>query len=282
MKQNFNTIANNIKLFGWLFSNIHIRRKNSDTKEMQDIYVPITYIGKERMFYLINKSQTDLGSPKIDSVYPKMGYEMVDMFPDWERMTNPYQTVSNSVFDKDGTPAVETELNKIPFNFKFKLTIAVIHQTDLFHILEQIFSFFRPSYTIKAAMNPLLGEEKSDVTILLSNGVFKDFNEEAPFSDNPEKPITYSIEFEQKSWIWTANDEDSNGDPIFGKQIREIELGVYIQKEDFTIEQLQSDDSYYIHIPEHIEPEPEPEPTPDPEPVDDSENPTIIEEPEEE
>lgn len=255
MKQNFNTIANNIKLFGWMFSNIHIRRKNSTTNEKQDIYVPITYIGKERMFFLMNKSQTDLGSAKIDAVYPKMGYELIDMFPDWERMTNPYQLISNSTFDEHGEPGVEVELNKIPFNFKFRLTIAVIHQTDLFHILEQIFTFFRPSYTMKANLNPLLGENKSDVTIVLTNGVFKDFNEEGPFSDNPEKPIVYTIEFDQKSWIWTANDEDDGGGEPggFGKPIKEIELGIWVQKEPFTEEQIKDDNMYYIHIPEHIE-----------------------------
>lgn len=253
MKQNFNTISNNIKLFGWLFSNIHVRRKNSETGDQQDIYVPISYMGKERMFYLINKEQIDLKSPKIDAVYPKMGYELKDFYPDWERMTNPYQTVANSTFDSQGLPVIETELNKIPVNFKFTLTIATIHQTDLFHIIEQIFTFFRPSYTLKANLNPLLGETESDVNIVLSNGAFNDFNQEAPFMDNPEKPIVYSLSFDQKSWIWTANDEDSSGSGIFGKPIREIEAGIFVQKEPFTQEQLVSDDSYYIHIPEHIE-----------------------------
>lgn len=255
MKQNFNTIANNIKLFGYLFSDIHIRRKNSDTGVKQDIYVPLSYMGKERMFYLIGKSQTDLSSPKIDSVYPMMGYELKDVYPDWERMTNPYQIVSNSGFDAQGNPTIEAELNKIPVNFKFTLTIAVIHQTDLFHILEQIFTFFRPSYTLKANLNPALGEDKSDVTIILDNGVFNDFNEEAPFQDNSEKPIVYSLNFNVKSWIWTANDEDEGGGGggDFNKPIREIEAGIWVQKEPFTAEQLVDDDMYYIHYPEHIE-----------------------------
>lgn len=255
-KQNFNTIANNIKLFGYLFSDIHIRRKNSDTGTKQDIYVPLSYMGKERMFYLINKSQTDLASPKINGVYPKMGYELKDIYPDWERMTNPYQLVSSTSFDEHGLPVNEVELNKIPVNLKFTLTIATIHQTDLFHILEQIFTFFRPSYTMKANLNPILGEDKSDVTIVLENGEFQDFNEEAPFSDHPEKPIVYSLNFNVKSWIWTANDEDDSGgggNP-FGKPIREIEAGIWVQKEPFTAEQLVDDNMYYIHIPEHIEP----------------------------
>jgi len=252
MKQNFNTIANNIKLFGYLFSDLHIRRKNSDDGQIQDIYVPLTYIGKERMFYLIHNSQADLNSPKIDAVYPKMGFELKDFFPDWERMNNPYQTVSATTY-VDDEEVVEVELNKIPVTFKFNLTIAVIHQTDLFHIIEQLFTYFRPSYTMKANLNPLLGEDKSDVTIILKNGLFTDFNEEAPFGGNSEKPIVYSLEFEQKSWVWTANDEDDSGQSIFGKPIKEIELGVFAQKEPFTREQLLSDDSYTWHIPEHIE-----------------------------
>ncbi len=253
VKQNLNSISNNIKLFGWLFSDVHIRRKNSADGSTQDIYVPISYMGKERMFYLINNSQVDLKSPKINSVYPKMGYRMTDMFPDWERMTNPYQTISATTFSTEGEPHLEVELNKIPFTFKFELSIAAIHQTDLYHILEQIFPLFRPSYTLKANMNPLLGEEQSDVNIVLKNGVFTDYNEEVPFGGNAEKPIVYSLDFEQKSWLWTTNDEDGSGSGGFAKPIREIELGVFAQKEPFTKEQLTSDASYTIHIPEHIE-----------------------------
>ena len=259
VKQNLNSISNNIKLFGWLFSDVHIRRMNSTDSTYQDIYVPISYMGKERMFYLINNSQADLKSPKIDSVYPKMGYQMKDMFPDWERMTNPYQKISGVTYSTSGEEQLEVELNKLPFTFKFELTIAAIHQTDLYAILEQIFPLFRPSYTLKANLNPYLGEEKSDVNIVLKNGVFTDFNEEVPFGNNAEKPIVYTLEFEQKSWLWTTNNVDDSGSggggdvPVFAKPIKEIELGVFVQKEPFTKEQLLSDDSYPYHIPEHIE-----------------------------
>lgn len=252
MKYYFGTFENNIKLFGWMFSNLHIRRKSStDPVQTQDLEIPIKYMGKERMYYLIGNSQASLDKPKIDAVYPTMGYELVDMFPDWERMTNPYQLISEEV----GTQGdIEVELNKIPFNFKFNLTIAVVHQSDLYQILEQIFTTFRPSYTLKANLNPLLGERKSDVTIVLSNGVFHDFNEEAPFSETPDKPIVYTLEFNQKSWLWTPNEDGEGGGPGgFGKVIREIEAGIFVQKEPLTEEQIKSDDSYTIHIPEHIE-----------------------------
>lgn len=250
MKQNFNTIANNIKLFGWLFSDIHIRRKSA-AGDIQDLHVPISYMGKERMFYLINNTQSDLKSPKIDGVYPMMGYELTAFTPDWDRMTNPYQTISND-FDYHGEMVVETELNKIPVTFTYNLSVAAIHQTDLFHILEQVMPRFRPSFTVKANLNPQLGETQSDVTFLFKSGDFTDFNEEAPFSENPEKPLVYTLTFDVKSWLWTPNDEDDSGGGVFAKPIKEIELGVFVQKEPFTKEQLLSDDSYTWHIPEHI------------------------------
>ena len=208
-------------------------------------------MGKERMFYLIGNTQSDLNSPKIDGVYPMMGYQLRDFKPDWERMTNPYQTISAN-YDNQGELVVETELNKIPVVFSFSLSVAAIHQTDLFHILEQIIPLFRPSFTVKANLNPLLGETQSDVTFLYKNGQFTDFNEEAPFGGSSEKPLVYTLEFDVKSWLWTPNDEDSSGAGIFGKPIREIELGVFVQKEPLTKEQLLSDDSYTWHIPEHI------------------------------
>lgn len=241
MKRTFNTIENNIKVFGHLFSDLHIRRKNGE--EYQDIHVPINYMGKERMFYLINNSQVDLNSPKISIVLPSMGYNLTDINPDWERLTNPHRLIKGDL--PDGL--TEIEINKIPVKIGFNLTVAAIHQTDMYNILEQIFTWFRPSYTFKARLNPLI-EDKSDINILLESGEYADPTEEAPFSETPNKPLIYTFKFVCKTWVWTGNDDDSG----FSKTIKEIELGVFAKADEFTKEELLADSSYTRHIPEHI------------------------------
>lgn len=247
-KQYLNTIENNIALFGHLFSDLHIRRVNSKTKEKQDIKIPISYMGKQRMFYLIQNQLADPNSIKVESVYPKCGYAITDMFPDWTRMTNPFQKVSETY----GDSGVEVELNKIPFNIKFEVTFAVKQQTDLYMILEQILTWFKPSITIKAKMNTQIGEIASDINIVLDNGIFKDFNDEAPFSEKPNSPLLYGLAFTSKTWLWCTNDVNDDGTVGLSKSIKEIQLGVF-PTSDFNEPGILLDTSYPIKINKTIE-----------------------------
>lgn len=242
-----------IDIFGYLFSDIHIRRwiNDGETKYKKDIQVPIEFSGKERMFYLLMNKMKD-ENVKLDTVFPRMGYTISDIQYDSARMLNRNQLITHTI-DENG---IEVELNKVPYNVKFTLDIATVHKSDMFKILEQILPWFRPSLILKANLNPYIGDDKVDVPVVLESAQFNDFNENAPFSGTPDKPITYALNFVMKTWLYNLNDEsdidgsypDINGGGL-GKAIKEIELGVtgWDDKREVT------DDSLYtIHYPEHI------------------------------
>ena len=242
-----------IDIFGYLFSDIHIRRWINDngTKFKKDIQVPIEFSGKERMFYLLMNKMKD-ENIKLDTVFPRMGYTISDIQYDSSRMLNRNQLISHTI-DESG---IEVEINRVPYNVKFTLDIATVHKSDMFKILEQILPWFRPSLIIKANLNPYIGDDKVDVPIVLESAAFNDFNEEAPFNGTPDKPITYSLTFNLKTWLYSLNHEnnidgsypDINGGGL-GKVIKEIELGTMSWNDSRKV----TDDSLYtIHYPEHI------------------------------
>lgn len=242
-----------IDIFGYLFSDIHIRRwiNDGESKYKKDIQVPIEFSGKERMFYLLMNKMKD-ENIKLDTVFPRMGYSISDIQYDSSRMLNRNQLITHTI-DENG---IEVELNRVPYNVKFTLDIATVHKSDMFKILEQILPWFRPSLILKANLNPYIGDDKVDVPVVLESTQFNDFNENAPFSGTPDKPITYALNFVMKTWLYSLNSEsdidgsypDINGGGL-GKAIKEIELGVTGWDDSRKV----TDDSLYtIHYPEHI------------------------------
>lgn len=243
------TLETTVDLFGYLFSNIHIRRWNTEKTDSQDIYVPIEFAGKERMFYLLKNKMRD-ENVKIDGVFPRMGYSVKDIFYDSSRMLNRDILTTHNYGENS---FIEVEKNRLPYNVKFQLDIAAVHKSDLFMILEQILPWFRPSYILKAKLNPYIGDDKVSIPIVLENTMFNDFNEETPFSDSSDKLYTFSLIFNVKTWLYSLNNENADGtypdgDGV-GKAIKEIELGTVFwdDKRDVTEDSL-----YTQHIPEHI------------------------------
>lgn len=242
------SFSKTVDIFGYIFSDIHIRRWTENKTKKQDIYVPIEFAGKERMFYLLNNKMKD-ENLKVESVYPRMGYSIADIFYDSSRMLNKNLLIS-STYDENG---IEVELNRVPYNVKFRLDIATTHKSDLFQIMEQILPWFKPSLTLKANLNPYVGDDKVDIPIVLENSTYNDFNEDAPFSNTPDKLYTYSLMFNMKTWLYCMNHEGNDGSYPdingIGKTIKEIELGITSFKDTRPV----TDDSLYTtHYPEHL------------------------------
>lgn len=237
-----------IDIFGYLFSDIHIRRWTENRTNKQDIYVPIEFAGKERMFYLLNNKMKE-DNIKLESVFPRMGYSITNISYDNARMLNKHLTMSAPI----GESGMEVELNRVPYNVKFRLDIASTHKSDLFQILEQILTWFKPSLCLKANLNPYVGDDKVDIPIILEQNEYNDFNEEAPFSNTPDKLYMHTLQFNMKTWLYCLNHEghdgsypDNNG---LGKTIKEIELGIT----EFNDNRAVTDDSLYtVHYPEHL------------------------------
>ena len=106
---------------------------------------------------------------------------------------------------------------------------------------------------MKANLNPYVGDDKVDIPIILEQNEYNDFNEEAPFSNTPDKLYIHTLQFNMKTWLYCLNHEGSDGsypdNSGLGKTIKEIELGI----KDWEDKRAVTDDSLYtVHYPEHL------------------------------
>lgn len=234
------SIEKTIDIFGYLFSNIKIRRWNTAKTDKQDILIPIEFNSKERMFYLLNTKVKE-NNIKIDSVFPRMTYSIKNIEYDNIRMLN--RDIFLTQLQQNGR--AEIEQNRIPYNIPFTLSIAATHKSDLFMILEQILPWFAPDLNLICNLNPYIGDDKVSVPILLQNGTFSDNNQDTPFSNTESKLYFYDMEFLVKTWLYCTNNEGNDGSypdsSSIGKTIENIKLGTI----DWNNSKPVTDDSLY-------------------------------------
>lgn len=153
-----------IILFGNVFNNITVKRMNADfTTEVERIKVPILWAAKEKYIQKIgNHSET----PKVQTVLPRMSYELVGMTYDSTRKLQnltkyaTLNTANNSVAWMAYTAA--------PYNLDFKLNIHARNIDDLGQIIEQILPYFQPDFTPTANILDNLRIPK-DIKIVLKS-----------------------------------------------------------------------------------------------------------------
>lgn len=241
-----------IDIFGYLFSDIHIRRWNENKSSKQDIHIPIEFGGKERMFYILNNKMKN-EKIKIENVFPRLAYNVKDIAYDNERMLNKDIFISSTYTDGNENDYLEVEYNRVPVNVKFELLVCAVRKSDLFMILEQIIPWFKPSLTIRANLNPYVGDDKVSIPIIYESASFKDFNDEAPFSGHNDQVQIYTLNFIVKTWLYCLNKEDSDGsypgNSGLGKAIKQIELGNVDYKD---IRPVTDDSLYTIKYPDNI------------------------------
>lgn len=150
-----------IILFGQLFADLKIERKDSAGNIQQKIKVPIAYGPKEK--WLRRLQENPDGKKSISMELPRLSFEIVDYRYDPERKvgSNPNYFRSPDASDKNkkfSTP--------VPYNVTINLYVAATTQEDSLMIIEQILPYFAPGLVIEydALTSPLT---RTDITYSL-------------------------------------------------------------------------------------------------------------------
>ncbi len=168
------TIRNTIIVFGSIFSNIRIIKKDSQGNIIKDIRVPISYSGKEKYIkrFESDKAQTQVSPTQID--LPRMSFEIENMAYDGDRK------LSRNERYIAGDDGIDYQITPVPWNISLKLHIYTKTQEDMLQIIEQILPFFTPNYTITLNVIPELNI-KQDIPFILN-------------SVNPESQLSESFD----------------------------------------------------------------------------------------
>lgn len=150
-------------IFGNMFSNITVVRKNKDTgQEIKRVKVPLIYGPKEKYITRI-ESDPDL-QRGIGTILPRMSFEISGISYDATRKQNSLLKMAKG----ESASKVNSMYMGVPYDVNFDLIIYTRNIDDGTHIVEQIMPFFNPDYTVTADTVPEMGFLK-DIPIILNN-----------------------------------------------------------------------------------------------------------------
>lgn len=192
-------IRNAVAVFGSLFNNINVVRKNTSGASISQVKVPLSYAPK-RDFLSRLDAMTDgeQAERSIAIKLPRMSFEIVAMQYDAMRQLPKVNncTVPGSTYGESSqvyTP--------VPYNINFQLNVYAKGQDDALQIVEQILPYFTPSYTV--TMKPLEDFDgiKEDTPVTLQGITFSD-DYEAPLE--ARRTVIYTLDFEMKISMYKA------------------------------------------------------------------------------
>ena len=226
------TIRKYVAVFGTLFNDINIERKNSSGTVVEKLKVPLAYGPKQK--WLLAVQDTTADRKVIATRTPRMGFAMTGISYDTARKLN---TIGRNVKANTSstTTSMVTMYNPVPYNFDFELFILVKNAEDGTQILEQILPYFTPEFTVTVNTIPDMNI-KADVPIVLNSSSVAD---EYEGDLSTRRTITWTLSFVLKGFIYP---NITSGQVIKTIEVnfripggdKEIELPEFIIYEDST------------------------------------------------
>ena len=223
------TIRKYVAIFGTLFNDINIQRRNSAGVITEQIKVPISYEAKDKLILRMRAVQADGG---VAASLPRMGFSLTGIAYDGVRKLNTMgQTYAANT--AAGTSSLMKQYNPVPYNFDFTLSAMVDNSEDGAQIFEQIVPFFTPEFTVSVNLVDAMNI-KPDISIIL-NGVSLEDSYEGELSLRRE--IIWTLNFQIKGYIYPDIKSGSVTKSVIVNlrmPSQEVELPEYIVLEDST------------------------------------------------
>lgn len=186
-------IRRSVAIFGRVFNDIYVLRKNSAGSVISTVKVPLSYAPKNKFIDRIREQSDLISGQRVALKLPRMSFEIVSYTYD---PTRQLQKTSN--FMQTGSTADQrAKINTyVPYNITFQLNVYAKTQDDALQIVEQIMPYFAPQYNL--TMSPLAAYPnlKEDVPITLQS---VDFADDFEGDVATRRTIIYTLTFEMKA-----------------------------------------------------------------------------------
>ena len=187
------TIRKYVILFGTLFNEVYIRRRDNNGNDQQTLKIPITYAPRDK---ILTRLDVDPNLERdVAITLPRMSFEMTSFNYDSERKLN---TVRKNVKATGSDNNYKTVYNPVPYNFNFSLYVYVKNAEDGTRILEQILPFFTPEWTSTVNILPEM-DLKYDIPIVMQSTSIEDIYE-GDFESR--RAMIYTLDFIVKGYIF--------------------------------------------------------------------------------
>lgn len=195
------TIRAMVASFGYLFSDVHIRRVYREGDEL--IKVPLHFAPYDKVQ---QHRQTD-GQIYVQT-YPRMAFDFSIGGVDDTRKTSKQSIHAFKTADSTGTRQVDWGRNFVPYDFNFQLYIIATDIQDSLQIIEQILPHFQPSLTIRIKPLEQYKDFETDVTVILNN-VVNTFTYEGDLTD--DSLYEWQLDFTVKGFLFSPIQTGSIG-----------------------------------------------------------------------
>lgn len=186
-------VRRSVAIFGKVFNDIYVLRKNSAGSVISTVKVPLSYAPKNKFLDRI-REQADLASgQRVALKLPRMSFEIVSYTYD---PTRQLQKTSNFM-QTGSTAAQRAKINAyVPYNITFQLNVYAKTQDDALQIVEQIMPYFAPQYNLTMSPISAYPNLKEDVPITLQS---VDFADDFEGDVATRRTIIYTLTFEMKA-----------------------------------------------------------------------------------
>lgn len=185
-------IRRSVAIFGRLFNDVYVLRKDSTGDVISTVKVPLAYAPRQKYIDRI-REQADLAAgQRVALKLPRMSFEIISLNYDPSR-----QLQKTTNFSQAGAASTSrAKLNIfVPYNISFQLNVYAKTQDDALQIVEQILPYFSPQYNLTIAPLASYPNVKEDVPITLTGVDFADDYEGDVAS---RRTIIYTLTFEMK------------------------------------------------------------------------------------
>lgn len=207
-------IRKSVALFGRLFNNIYVVRKNSSGGVLNQLKVPLAYAPRQKYLERIRENNSLEDDTRVAIKLPRMSFEITDIQYD---LTRQLAKVSN--FNTKGTSVEKRQkfYSPVPYNIGFSLSIYAKNQDDALQIVEQILPTFNPQYTLSIyPFRSIYPNFVEDVPIAITGVTFED---DYQSTLEQRRTIIYNLTFEMKVQFY--------GDIENKEVIREAEARIF-------------------------------------------------------
>ena len=185
-------LRKSVAVFGALFNNIYVVRKDASNQVISQVKVPLSYAPRRKFLDRIRENADLYNDTKVAIKLPRMSFEIISIAYDQGR-----QLQKTNNFQQAGTTVEHRNMfySYVPYNLGFQLTIYAKNQDDALQVVEQVLPFFNPQYTLTLKPFADYPDIKEDVPIAL-NGV--DFADDYEGALEQRRTILYTLSFDMR------------------------------------------------------------------------------------
>lgn len=228
-------VRKSVAVFGSLFNDIYVLRKNSSGEVINQVKVPLSYAPKRDFIDRIAQMNNGEDAERQLAIkLPRMSFEILTIAYDPLRAL---PKVNNRIRSLTGSSSNDTKVklyNGVPYTLTFQLNVYSKSQDDALQIVEQIIPYFNPQYNLTVKPIDDLPDVKEDNPIILQSVSFTDDYEGALES---RRTIIYTLDFEMKVNFY--------GPTATAPIVREVDVDIYdmdkgLADSDVFIETIQT------------------------------------------